>query len=132
MLALTVAYFYFRHRSIATNQLGVGKLLFHSFYLDALYHVVIARPVEKLSAITLQMDARVIDGLIHASAYAQVTFAHGLSWIDRYIVDGLVHGVLRLVNAVGSLTRSFQGGKIQLYIFWAVLGIIILLLSMSV
>jgi NADH-quinone oxidoreductase subunit L len=33
-----------------------------------------------------------------------------------------------LVRGAGSFTRSFQGGKIQLYIFWSVLAIIIFLI----
>jgi len=33
-----------------------------------------------------------------------------------------------LAKGVGSITRSFQNGKIQLYIFWAIFAIIIFLI----
>ncbi len=43
-------------------------------------------------------------------------------------VDGSVDGVAGVAKGIGSFTRSFQGGKIQLYIFWAIFAIIIFLI----
>jgi NADH-quinone oxidoreductase subunit L len=73
-------------------------------------------------------DRRWIDGFIHASAYAQVTVSHLVGWFDRAIVDGTVNGIASLSRGVGNFTRSFQGGKIQSYILWAILAIIIFLI----
>jgi NADH-quinone oxidoreductase subunit L len=65
--------------------------------------------------------------LLHLTVYGQVVFAHGVAWFDRHIVDGIVNTGAWLVKRTGSVTRSFQGGRIQLYIFWAVAGLIIFL-----
>jgi NADH-quinone oxidoreductase subunit L len=77
---------------------------------------------------TAQVDKRWIDGSIHASAYGQVIIAHVTGWIDRAIVDGTVNGLAGIMRGVGTFTRSFQAGKIQLYIFWSVFTIIIFLI----
>jgi NADH-quinone oxidoreductase subunit L len=54
--------------------------------------------------------------------------AHVTAWIDRAIVDGTVNGLAGLARGVGTFTRSFQDGKIQLYIFWSIFTIIIFLI----
>ncbi|MES1222010.1 MAG: NADH-quinone oxidoreductase subunit L [Bacteroidota bacterium] len=132
LLALAVSYFYFRNRSIESSTSALSQLLYNSFYLDRIYEVIITTPVNKITTFTEKIDSRWVDGFIHATVLVNVTFAHVISWFDKYIVDGGVNGMARVAGSVGSVTRSFQGGKIQLYIFWAVLGIIIFLISMLI
>ena len=132
LLALAVSYFYFKNRSIESSTSALSQLLYNSFYLDKIYEVIITVPVNKITTLTEKIDARWVDGFIHATVLVNVTLAHVISWFDKYIVDGGVNGMARVAGGVGSVTRSFQGGKIQLYIFWAVLGIIIFLISMLI
>lgn len=123
LIALAVAYVIFRK-----GTLNRSAILLNSFYLDGLYHTIIGRPALQLAVFTERFDRKWIDGFIHLSVYIQVTVAHGIGWLDRFIVDGLVDGMASAARGVGSITRSFQGGKIQLYIFWAALAIIIFLI----
>jgi NADH-quinone oxidoreductase subunit L len=123
LIALVVAYFIFRR-----GDLNRSAFLLNSFYLDGLYQSLIGRPALQLAVFTDRVDRKWIDGLIHLSVYIQVTVAHGIGWFDRIIVDGIVDGLAHAARGVGSLTRSFQRGKIQLYIFWAALAIIIFLI----
>jgi NADH-quinone oxidoreductase subunit L len=132
LLALAVSYFYFRNRSIELRTSTLSQLLYNSFYLDRIYKAIITIPVNKLTTLTEMIDTRWVDGFIHVTVLVNVTFAHAISWFDKYIVDGGVNGMARVAGSVGSVTRSFQGGKIQLYIFWAVLGIIIFLISILI
>jgi NADH-quinone oxidoreductase subunit L len=97
------------------------------FKLDVLYQAIFIQPTIRIAMITESLDRKWIDGALHITAYAQVTIAHTVAWFDNNIVDGVVYGFSRLIGLIGSLTRSFQGGKIQLYIFWAVAGVIIFL-----
>jgi NADH-quinone oxidoreductase subunit L len=53
--------------------------------------------------------------------------AHVVTWVDKVFVDGSVNGVARMAGGIGSITRSFQGGKIQYYVFWALLGMVSLI-----
>jgi NADH-quinone oxidoreductase subunit L len=103
-------------------------VLFKGFYLDEVVNWISRKVIFNISRITDGLDRRWLDGAIHITAYAQVIVAHFTGWIDRAIVDGSVNGVAGVVRSVGSLTRSFQAGKIQLYIFWSVFTIIIFLI----
>jgi len=123
LLACTTAYFLFRNG----NQYQ-SELLLNNFYLDRVYHASIGKPLMHLIRITNYLDRTVIDGTIHLAAYGHVAFAHGLQWIDRFIVDGVVNGAASAARGVGLLTRSLQGGKIQVYILSAVMAILIFLL----
>jgi NADH-quinone oxidoreductase subunit L len=77
---------------------------------------------------TASVDRKWIDKSLHALAYGQVMFAHLVGWIDRVFIDGTVNGVARVTGMGGKFTRSFQGGNIQLYIFWAIFAIIIFII----
>jgi NADH-quinone oxidoreductase subunit L len=102
--------------------------LYNAFYLDRIYHYVVVTPVLSITSVTERMDRLVIDRLLHGIAYLHVTLSHLAGWFDRAIVDGSVNGFASIVRTTGSFTRSFQGGKIQLYVFWALFAIIIFLI----
>lgn len=120
-LALGTAYM-IREKSIQS------ATLFNGFYVKRLYRVLFETPTFQLALLTERADRRWIDGVLHTSAYVQLIIAHFTGWFDRIIVDGLVDGAAGLARGIGSFTRSFQGGKIQLYIFWAVFAIIIFII----
>lgn len=122
ILALITAWLIYRKSSP-----GSIKFIEHGFGLDTLYQKTFGVLTFKLAVVTNSIDKRWIDGFLHMVAYGQVVIAHGIAWFDQYILDGIVNAGAKLAKSLGSLTRSFQGGKIQLYIFWAVAGLIIFL-----
>lgn len=132
LFALFAAWLYFRNRQPAQSfaDSGLSNTLLQAFWLDKLYERVLARPVQHLALLTDYIDRKWIDGALHLLVYAQVTLAHLTAWCDRVLVDGSVNGIAYLAGGIGAFIRSFQGGKIQYYIFWAVLGLIILLTLM--
>ena len=113
---------------LARNRRNVSKTLHNGFYIDQAYHWTTKQIGLPLARITATADKQWVDGFIHATAYCQVIVAHVTGWFDRAIVDGTVNGLAGLVKGVGAFTRSFQAGKIQLYIFWSVFTIIIFLI----
>lgn len=123
LVALIVAWSLYAKKS----ELKANDFIQSGFGLDVLYQKTIGIFVVRLSSISEVTDRRWIDGFLHLTAYGNVVFAHGVAWFDRNIIDGLVNFGAWLAGRVGSFTRSFQGGKIQLYIFWAIAGIIICL-----
>jgi NADH-quinone oxidoreductase subunit L len=123
IIGVLAAYFIYRKRKLVRSE-----VLLNNFYLDQFYHRAVTRPSLQVAVITERFDKKWIDGFLHATAYAQVTLAHFTGWFDRAIVDGTVKAMVSLTRSIGSFTRSFQGGKIQLYIFWAVFAIIIFLI----
>lgn len=105
-----------------------SALLHNAFYLDHIYQIALQKAVSASDNSVTWLERRVIDGGVHASAYAQVIFAHMIAWVDRVLIDGSVNAVASLTGLGGKVTRSFQGGNIQLYIFWATLGIVIFII----
>ncbi len=123
LIACAVGYYIFRQPRTVQ-----APLLLNSFYVDRLYTQTIATRTYALALLTEKLDRRWIDGFLHFAAYGHVTLAYLTGWFDRVIIDGTVNGIAALIRTIGSFTRSFQGGKIQLYIFWSVLSIIIFLI----
>ncbi len=124
LLALLAAWFMYTKKDKHVNSI---TFLQQAFGLDLLYEKVFGQSVIKLAALAETTDRRWIDGFLHFTAYTQVSFAHVIAWFDKYIIDGAVDAMAWISGVVGSFTRSFQDGKIQLYIFWAVVGLIIFL-----
>jgi NADH-quinone oxidoreductase subunit L len=117
-----LGYYLFRAAKFRYN-----RILENSFFIDSFTQHFVTKWVLKSASVTASIDRR-IDRVIHGSAYAQVTLAHVTAWFDSFILDGIVNGMAGLSRWIGSVTRSFQGGKIQVYIFWSLLSIIIFLI----
>lgn len=121
--AIFLGWFIFRKEKFDTN-----PFFRNGFYVNELYDVTITRSVHIGAKAVSAFDRDWIDKGIHGAAYLQVIFAHVVAWIDRVFIDGTVNGAARLTGIGGKITRSFQGGNIQLYIFWAVFAIIIFII----
>ena len=53
-------------------------------------------------------------------------FWSGAGGFDRYVVDGIVNGVAYVSGFFGLLLRKFQSGRVQTYIVFVILGVMIL------
>ena len=124
LTAVTLGYFLYRNQPTRSS----SRFLTQNFLLDAFYVKFIILPFHWLSALTLSFDKKWIDKSIHGVAYFQVSFSHLASWFDRAIIDGSVNLVAGVAGQVGTLTRYMAAGKIQTYILWAMLGLIIFMI----
>jgi NADH-quinone oxidoreductase subunit L len=121
--ALALSWYVFRGGSFRTK-----KLFQHSFYIDRFYDAVGGTAMKTSMHAASHVDERWINRGIHAGVYIQVIFAHVVAWVDRVFIDGTVNATARAVGFGGKITRSFQGGNVQLYIFWALFAIIIFII----
>lgn len=117
-----MGYYLFRAAKFRYN-----NVLENGFFIDSFTQHFVTKFVLKSASVSAFIDHK-IDRVIHGGAYAQVTLAHVTAWFDSFILDGIVNGMAGLSRWIGSVTRSFQGGKIQVYIFWSLLSIIIFLI----
>ncbi len=122
-VALATAFFLFRKSPVASN-----AFVANGYGLDTAYRFLFRSSVDKLASIAEVTDRKVIDAVIHASAYGHVTLAHIIAWLDKFLVDGLVHVFSGTIRWIGSVARSYQSGKIQDYILYAILALIIFLI----
>jgi len=84
--------------------------------------------IDQLALFAHWIDRKVIDKVIHGLTYLQVSLAHLTGWTDRWLVDGLVNGVAYSAKGIGTLTRSIANGKIQSYLLWSLAGLVIFIL----
>lgn len=122
-LGLLTGWFLFVRKS----EPKAAPILQQGLYLDNIYKNLVGRTTIILATTSERIDRVWIDGALHFIAYTHASLAHVIAWCDRYIVDGLVKTAAWVTGKIGSFTRSFQSGKIQLYIFWAMAGLIIFL-----
>ncbi|MDE7119393.1 MAG: NADH-quinone oxidoreductase subunit L, partial [Muribaculaceae bacterium] len=49
-----------------------------------------------------------------------------IAWFDRRIVDGTMDGMAWVTNKVSYAIRGFQSGRIQMYVWWYLIGVLVL------
>jgi NADH-quinone oxidoreductase subunit L len=96
------------------------------FGLDALATRTVVAPFRLLAVAVAAFDRTIVDGIIAVVAAS----ARGAAWLsgalDRFIVDGAVNGVARLVVAGGRGLRRVQTGRVGTYVLVVVLGVLLL------
>lgn len=107
LAGIGLAYLMYKRKSISAESLANGplrplyNLSLNKFYIDELYHMVIVKPV--------------------------VWIGHILNFIDKWIVDGIVHlfGEGTLVGSLG--LKYSQNGQVQTYGVVTLIGAVVLL-----
>ncbi|MBN9383381.1 MAG: NADH-quinone oxidoreductase subunit L [Chitinophagaceae bacterium] len=104
-LALVVsllAWSRFKSKPELAEPTGFGKVLANKWYVDELYNAIIVRPLNGLAKFFV--------------------------WLERWIIDGAVNGVGRLVQYGGRQLRLLQSGQVGGYVLLMVIGILALFL----
>jgi NADH-quinone oxidoreductase subunit L len=88
------------------NITGIQKIIYHKFYIDEMYDLLIVRPLNTLSVFFYQI-------------------------VDFLIIDLVVEGTGRLVKFSSSEFRKVQSGNVGFYLFMIVISIsVIIFLSL--
>jgi NADH-quinone oxidoreductase subunit L len=124
--AILTGYFLYRNKPAPSY----SDFLTHNFLMDKLYRVGIIKPSLAMAQASQAIDKQWIDKTLHRIVYAQIAFSHLIGWGDRVVIDGLVNLIAKTGKGIGSASRSFSNGKIQSYIAWAMLGLIIFIVYM--
>ena len=93
------------------------RVSYHEWYIDKIYSKIIIGPVLALSKSARWSDVNIIDGFLHLLQRIGIAFSKVADWTDRYIIDGFLHLIASIVLGIGNFARSFQGGKVQYYLF---------------
>lgn len=100
------------------------KLSFHQLYMDRVVKNVFITPTIRLSKLIHKSDALVLDKGINLFGISQVVLAHITNWIDKILIDGLVHLIKNVCLFIGNKIRKLQSRNIQGYFLWVLLAII--------
>jgi NADH-quinone oxidoreductase subunit L len=120
--------------SFALIGITAGYLTRHRIFIfqiptfDNFYNKIFVNPILKLSNIIQFFDQRILDSFVNLLADLQVFIAKFVGWFDAKIFDGIPNGTVYSAGIIGRVTRSVQGGKVQLYVALAFLGLIGVLL----
>jgi NADH-quinone oxidoreductase subunit L len=124
-------------RNVANNQIAsnyqsnpglMKRLSINNFYLDYLYKNYATSLIIKVADSIAQFDNKVIDKAINGIGVFYVIVSHIVAWKDKYIVDGFVNTVVFSVSKIGTSSAKIQGGKVQLYFAWMLIGVMGLLI----
>lgn len=118
------AFLWFRRQSTVPGFSGEED----NFGLDVLYRNLGYRPLMGLSMVAYWTDHRLINPVIHFIAYVQVAWALFTGWIDKFVVDGIITAITEIIIVSGDSLRLFTRGKIQSYILWAFLMLVIFII----
>ncbi|WP_026996844.1 NADH-quinone oxidoreductase subunit L [Flectobacillus major] len=123
------------YASIACVVLGIGlgyisrNIIFDNKVptFDKLYDLVWVQPTLLLAQGLQYFDKQVIDQTVNSLANVQVIMAKIVMWFDSRWIDGVPNALASLTGIIGKITRSVQGGKVQLYVVAALMGLISLI-----
>jgi proton-translocating NADH-quinone oxidoreductase chain L len=117
----------------AARALGpIHALAAHRWYFDELYRAALVRPTLALGRMASSLvDRGLIDGLLHGVVRATVGLSRLDGWIDREGVDGLVVGVGRSVERAGDAGRRLQTGRVRQYLLVLALGLVALFAGLA-
>ena len=97
---------------------------FQSPTFDSFYNKIFVNPTLKISNGIQFFDQKMLDFFVNFLADLQVIIAKFIGWFDAKVIDGIPNGTVYSAGIIGRVTRSAQGGKVQLYIALAFLGLI--------
>jgi NADH-quinone oxidoreductase subunit L len=112
--------------------LRLGRVYTHmnrKWYFDELYDVAFIRPTKRLAAWTYEfIDRVVIDGILHTIGRVSLRYAELNRLFDRVVINGLADTVAEGVKAFGRNFRQIQTGQVQNYLFLALINALVLAL----
>jgi NADH-quinone oxidoreductase subunit L len=100
-VVVIAAWMKFCRRPETGEPAGVGKVLANKWYVDELYDKIIVRPLNWLGG-----------------------FFNNI--FERYVIDGVVNGVGKLVNYSSRQLRLLQSGQVGSYVLLMVLGMLVI------
>jgi NADH-quinone oxidoreductase subunit L len=72
-------------------------------------------------------DGKVIDGIVNATAVVTRGFSYFIGHFDNKVIDGLVNLTATATGFGGIVLRKFQTGRVQTYVIFVVIAIMIML-----
>jgi len=105
----------------------VYSVLKNKYYVDELYDVVFVKPAIWFSEVFtyLWMDRKIIDGILHAVAYIAYQLGSIFrNYFDKPIVNGSGDLVANVTKSTGRSLRVMQTGRVQQYMVMALFGFI--------
>jgi NADH-quinone oxidoreductase subunit L len=131
LLGIFAAFVIYQWKKIDAEKLKkavkpVYTFLLNKWYFDELYGATVVGGTIVLSKVLAWFDNHIIDGIVNGAATLTRVGSSLSGKFDHYVVDGLVNFSAWFTGLLGRGTRKVQTGKVQTYIVFALLGMIII------
>lgn len=110
---------------LATTFKPLYKFSLNKWYIDEFNEFVFVGSFMLIARSCAWFDTNIVDGAVNGVGKVTIMTANIFGWFDKYIVDGTVNLVAGITQIIGLGFRSFQTGKVQTYLAWALAGVII-------
>lgn len=111
---------------IAEKIKPVYNFSLNKWYFDELYHATVVKGTVGLSKLLGWFDNTIIDGIVNGVAVISKWFSFFSGKFDNVIIDGIVNLLAYVTGFFGLVFRKFQTGKVQTYILFVILGVLVL------
>ena len=114
-------------RRLATRFAFIHRLLENKYFVDEIYNATAIRGTIVFANVMSWIDKWIIDGLVNLVRHITVwPLGEGSSMFDKYVVDGLVNGVAWTAGKGSMALRRAQSGFVQNYAMVMGGGIVLL------
>lgn len=108
---------------------GVFTHMNRKWYFDELYDWAFVRTTKRFAAwVYAFIDRTIIDGILHTVARVAMRYAELNRLFDRVVVNGAADKVAEGVQAFGRNFRQIQTGQVQNYLFLALINALVLVI----
>lgn len=108
---------------------GLYRLWQNKYYIDELYQLVFIRPALWVADVFTYhwLDRKIIDGVLHGIGRLGLAIGHGFrEFIDRPLINGAGDALADGTHEVGARLRILQPGRLQVYLLIALVGILLI------
>jgi NADH-quinone oxidoreductase subunit L len=106
---------------------AVHRTLENKYWVDELYDATVVKGTWASARSLFRFDAGVIDGFfVNGSRHVTVGVSLLSGFFDKYVVDGLVNLIGRLLRGGSRLVRGLQTGVVSQYAVVVVVGMLVL------
>jgi NADH-quinone oxidoreductase subunit L len=127
-ILLAFATYYWKRISadrVAASLKPVHIFLLNKWYFDELYQGVVVNGLHGLTAVLRWIDDTIIDGAVNGAAWLGRVVSTVSGKVDSGVVDGIVNSTAYVSGFFGLVLRKFQTGRVQTYVLYAVLSVMV-------
>ena len=128
---IALAFLIYQYKVISADKLESRFRKLHTFslnkwYFDELYEKTVIGGTLLASKGLALFDNYIIDGIVNLSAAINRVAGQAIGIFDNVVIDGAVNLLANMTGYLGGMLRKLQTGRVQSYVVFALLGLLIL------
>jgi len=112
--------------AVASRMAPVHAFLMNKWGFDDLYNTVVVGGTHALTRGLRWVDDTIIDGMVNGAGWVTNLTSFVSGKFDSIVIDGFVNLLAYLSGFIGLVFRKVQTGRVQTYVMYAVLSVLVL------